>query len=225
MTRCSYAKKLCRYFATDTVISHFTQGPKLPAQSTTSCICKINSESHLRNQATIESPPHCRVHSNFARKQPKSRTRTLTPRLHHRRPRSPSCALSTDCPSFRKRRTDGTRSTTLQASLRYLQSTRTPVLLLSPAVSARPPIRLLPPIPGNLESGSESSTKSKITNLRQTVPERNVNDTYASKLKICIYMQICIYLQNMHQDAEISISKYARICNTKYAENMHNMHK
>ena len=29
----------------------------------------------------------------------------------------------------------------------------------------------------------------------------------------------------MHQDAEISISKYARICNTKYAENMHNMHK
>ena len=114
---------------------------------------------------------------------------------------------------------DGTRSITLQASLRYLQSTRMLVLLLSPAVSARPPIRLLPQIPGNLESGSKSSTKSNIANLRQTVPERNVNDTYASKLKICIYMQ------NMHQDAEISISKYARICNTKYAENMHNMHK
>ena len=29
----------------------------------------------------------------------------------------------------------------------------------------------------------------------------------------------------MHQDAEISISKYARICSTKYAENMHHMHK
>ena len=212
LTRCSYAKKLCRYFATDTVISHFTQGPKLPAQSTTSCICKINSESHLRNQATIESPPHCRVRSNFARKQPKSRTRTLTPRLHHRRPRSPSCALSTDCPSFRKRRTDGTRSTTLQASLRYLQSTRTPVLLLSPAVSARPPIRLLPLIPGNLESGSESSTKSNITNLRQTVPERNVNDTYASKLKICIYMQ------NMH-----ILAKYASRCRNKHFKICKNM--
>ena len=33
------------------------------------------------------------------------------------------------------------------------------------------------------------------------------------------------YIQNMHQDAEISISKYARICNTKYVDNMHNMHK
>ena len=46
-------------------------------------------------------------------------------------------------------RTDGTRSTTLRARLRYLQSTRTPTHLQSPAVSARPPIRLLPPIPGN----------------------------------------------------------------------------
>ena len=32
------------------------------------------------------------------------------------------------------------------------------------------------------------------------VPEWNVNDTYASKLKICTYMH------NMHQDAEIYIS-------------------
>ena len=44
---------------------------------------------------------------------------------------------------------DRTRSTTLQESLRYLQSTRTPMLPPSQAVSARPPIRLLPPIPGN----------------------------------------------------------------------------
>ena len=40
-----------------------------------------------------------------------------------------------------------------------------------------------------------------------------------------MYTQICINMHNMHQDAEISISKYARICSTKYAENMHNMHK
>ena len=55
----------------------------------------------------------------------------------------------------------------------------------------------------------------------QTVSECNVYDTFATKLKICVYMF------NMHEDAEICISKYAslRICSTKYAENMHKMHK
>ena len=58
---------------------------------------------------------------------------------------------------------DWTRSNLLEASLRYLQSTRTLVQLLSQAVSARPLTRLFPPIPGNLESGSKSSTKPNIT--------------------------------------------------------------
>ena len=30
-------------------------------------------------------------------------------------------------------------------------------------------------------------------------------------------------MHNMHQGAEIRISKYARICSTKYAENMHHI--
>ena len=47
-----------------------------------------NFAGHLHNQATIESPLHCRVSSNFARKQLKSRTRTLTQRIHNCRPRS-----------------------------------------------------------------------------------------------------------------------------------------
>ena len=68
--------------------------------------CAINNVLHLQNQlgatlllrvifATTGKPPSSRLRSDFAREQPKSRTRILTPRLHHRRPSSPSCALST----------------------------------------------------------------------------------------------------------------------------------
>ena len=70
MTRCLYEKKLCRYFATDTVKSHFTS---LNSRRGTSYLRNQQRRAfaksapsrhhrdaalacHLRNQATIESP-------------------------------------------------------------------------------------------------------------------------------------------------------------------------
>ena len=192
LTRCWYAKKLCRYFATDTVTSHFTQGPKLPALSTTSCICKISSAPRCFRESSPQ-PSHHRV-ASAAILPAKSRRagRELSRRgfiiagVAARR----VLLVPIVQVSGRGGRTawDGTMSTTLQASSQRGRR-RTPTLLRwvrSQTVSTMPPIRLHPPIPGNLESGFESSTKSHITNLLQTMPEWNVNVTYARKLKICI---------------------------------------
>ena len=217
LTRCKYAKKSCRYFATDTITLHFTQGPKLQRNQQRSAFAKsalhhAALESHVCNQATIKSPQqqfcqqtaeepdensHIEASSSQA-SQPVVCSQYLLAKFQDEEDGQDEVDHSTGEPEVLAVNEDAhaTLITCCQREASYQASSSDP---------------------WNLESGSESSTKSHITDLLQTVPEKN--DTYASKLKICIYMQ------NMHQDAEISISKYARICSTKYAENMHNMHK
>ena len=64
-------------------------------------------EIRLRNQATTESLLRIPV-------QPKRQTSTLTLSFYRRRPRHQSCAPSTNCPIFRRRRTGAKKSTTIR---------------------------------------------------------------------------------------------------------------
>ena len=136
---CKEIMQILCHSATGIVISHFTQGPKLPAVLRNQQRCVFAARNHsdsalespLSNQGTIVSPP-----KQFCQQTAEG---TLKQRLHHCLPRSPKRALSNNC-----------------------------------------------------------------------------------QLKICIICIICIKMQNSLSNQR---PKYARICSTKYAENMQNMHK
>ena len=131
---CKEIMQILCYNVTDTVISHFTQGPKLPAQSTTFCICKISLAP--RCSESWESSPQ---------------------QSHHR--------------------------------------------VASAAI-----------LPANSRRNSHAEASSSPASQPVVCSQYRVsNSKYA-----CIS-----YMHKMHQDAEISNSKYARICSTKYAENIH----
>ena len=67
---------------------------------------------------------------------------------------------------------------------------------------------------------AEGTLKQRLHYCLPRSPKRALSNN--CQLKICIICIICIKMQNSLSNQR---PKYARICSTKYAENMQNMHK
>ena len=114
-------------------------------------VCEASGDTLLLRVISATKSPLSRLRSNFARKQPKSLTRTLTQRLNHAG-LAASPVLSVPIVKLQEEEDGRDEVDHFTGEQRNLQSMRTPTQLQALAVSAKPPIRLPAAIPGNCKA-------------------------------------------------------------------------